>query len=277
MYWLSWVLLGLLQGLTEFLPVSSSGHLVLAQALLGLDSPGILLEVTVHVGTAAAVVVLFARDLAAMLGALARWPLGRRASRRGDREWRVLAATLVLATGVTAAVGLGLEPVFRRAFEAPLVAAVMLLVTGVVLFWSRRLTGGHRPLEAVGPADALVVGLAQGLAIFPGLSRSGMTIVGALSRGLEGAAAARFSFLLSLPAIAGAALVEAVGADGLGGALQEAGLTYGLLLAFGASFLAGLAAMVLLTSLVRRGRLHRFAWYCWVAGGAALLWLILAG
>jgi len=275
MDWLSWVLLGVLQGLTEFLPVSSSGHLVLTQALLGVDTPGVLLEVAVHVGTAAAVVVLFFREIQAMLGAVLRWPLGLRAAREGDAQWRGLAGNIILATAVTTVVGFGLEPFFRSAFELPVVAAVMLLVTGAVLFVSKRLSGGRRGLGAVGPVDAVAVGLAQALAILPGLSRSGMTIVAALGRRLDGAAAARFSFLLSLPAIAGAALVEVVGSNGFGRVLESAELTGGLVWALLAAFASGLGAMVLLTNLVRSGRLHRFAWYCWTVGGLALVWLTL--
>lgn len=273
MDWLLWVLLGIVQGLTEFLPVSSSGHLVLAQSLLGLEAPGIVLEVTVHVATATAVVVLFARDLTAMLSAVIRWP-ARRPARQAheDAKWRGLAVSLLLATAVTAILGFSLEPIFRGAFERPVVAAAMLLVTGTILFLSSRLKPRGRRLTEVRPADAVVVGIAQGLAILPGLSRSGLTIVGALSRGMQGAAAARFSFLLSLPAIAGAALVELLRVDDLGGAAGSLPIG-GLLLAFVGAFVSGLGAMALLIRLVGQGKLHRFAWYCWFAGLAALIWL----
>lgn len=275
MDWWSWVFLGVLQGLTEFLPVSSSGHLVLAQSLLGLETPGILLEITVHVATAAAVAVLFFRELAGMVGAVLRWPLRTRPGSRGrdDARWRRMFLNLLLATAVTAVVGFSLEPLFRGAFERPMVAAGMLLVTGTVLFLSARFRPGSRGLAQIRPTDAALVGVAQGLAILPGLSRSGLTIVGGLSRGLEAETAARFSFLLSLPAIAGAALVELVRFDGLGTVLGGGLPVGGLLVAFAAAFLSGLAAMVLLTRLIRRGKFHRFAWYCWFVGAAALVWL----
>jgi len=147
MDWFSWVILGVIQGLTEFLPVSSSGHLVLAQNLLGLDSPGILLEVIVHVATAAAVVALFAGELWRMLLVVLRWPFGRGAARPDDTRWRGLVINLLLATATTTVIGFGFEPLFRDAFERPVVAAAMLLVTGAVLFLSARLARGRRGLD----------------------------------------------------------------------------------------------------------------------------------
>ncbi len=275
MDWLSWVVLGVVQGLTEFIPVSSSGHLVLAQTLLGLRLPGVLLEVTVHVATAAAVVVLFARDIGRMVAAVLRWPLGRAAASAEDPGWRRLAAAIVLATAVTSVIGLSLEPVFRGAFEVPALAAGMLLVTGTVLSLSAKWRRGRRQLLDLGPVDAVWVGLAQGLAILPGISRSGMTIVGGLGRGLAGPSAARFSFLLSLPSILGAAVVELAGSEGFEAALAAGPPAAGLALAFAAAFVSGLAAMILLLRVVRSGHLHRFAWYCWVVGGVSLVWLIL--
>ncbi len=282
MNWVVWVALGLLQGLTEFLPVSSSGHLVLAQRLFGLSIPGVLLEVTVHVGTALAVVVLFARELWAMIVAVARWPFRNRRGIRGtaavraDYAWRGLATNVVIATVVTGIIGIAFQPYFREAFDTPRVAAVMLLVTGVVLYASRFLRPGRRAQTDLGPADAVWVGAAQGLAILPGLSRSGLTMVSGLSRKLTGEAAARFSFLLSLPAIAGATLIETVGSPDLSAAIAAGLPISGLALALGAAFLSGLAAMSFMVRLVGRGHLHRFAWYCWIAGAAALLWLYLA-
>jgi len=276
------VALGLIQGLTEFLPVSSSGHLVLAQALFGLEVPGVLLELTAHLGTALAVTVLFARELGSMVGAAWRW-LGRgRAGLRGeatvraDSAWRRLLANLILATGVTAAVGLAFRPLFLRSFETPDVAATMLLVTGLVLAVSARLGRGRRTEKDLGAADAVWVGAFQGLAILPGLSRSGLTIVGGLARRLSPQASARFSFLLSLPAIVGAALVEVLGEKGLAAALEGGVPVAGLATVFAASFFSGLLAMLVLVRVAASGRLHWFAGYCWLVGAAALVWLRLS-
>ena len=282
MNWFTWALFGVLQGLAEFLPVSSSGHLVLAQKLLGLSVPGVLLEVTVHAGTALAVVVLFARELWLMTRAVLRRLFRGRPGVRGpalvraDYAWRRLVTNILLATVVTSVIGFAFQSYFRGAFENPKVAAVMLLLTGVILFASSRLRRGRRGQDDLGPGDAIWIGAAQGLAILPGLSRSGLTIVGGLARKLTGAAAARFSFLLSLPAIAGAVLVETVRSSELKAALAAGVPASGLAVAFAAAFVFGLAAMVLLVRLIERGRLHWFAWYCWLAGGAALLWLYLA-
>lgn len=281
MNWLAWVTLGVLQGLTEFLPVSSSGHLVLAQKLFGLSVPGVLLEVTVHAATALAVVVLYARELWAMLVAVLRWFARKRPGIRGsavvraDYRWRGLVTNIILATVVTSIIGFAFQPYFRQAFEEPKVAAGMLLVTGVVLFATRWLRTGRRDLDDLQPGDAVWVGAAQGLAILPGLSRSGLTMTGGLARKLNGEAAARFSFLLSLPAIVGASLVETVGSQELKSALASGIPTAGLAAAFGAAFLAGLIAMIVAVRLIERGHLYRFAWYCWAVGAAALGWLTL--
>lgn len=282
MNWLVWIALGVLQGLTEFLPVSSSGHLVLAQRLFGLSVPGVLLEVTVHLGTALAVIALFAREIWAMLAAIARWFVRKKPGIRGtaqvraDYAWRGLATNVIVATAVTAVIGFAFQPFFRGAFEMPQVAATMLLVTGAVLFASRWFRRGRRSETEIGPADAIWIGAAQGLAILPGLSRSGMTIVGGLARKLSGEAAAKFSFLLSLPAIVGAGLVEAVGSQELKAALAAGVPLGGLGLAMGAAFVSGLVAMVLAIRLVEKGRLHSFSWYCWLVGLGALAWLYLA-
>ncbi len=282
MNWIEWIALGVLQGLTEFLPVSSSGHLVLAQRLLGFQVPGVLLEVIVHLGTAVAVVVLFARELWAMLVAVLRWfgpgrsGRGKTAAARADRAWRGLVTNILAATAATSLIGFAFQPYFRGAFETPKVAAAMLLVTGAVLYATSWLGRGRRSQTDLGPADAVLIGAAQGLAILPGLSRSGLTIAGGLTRKLTGEAAARFSFLLSLPAIVGATVVETAGSDELRAALASGLPVGGLVLAFGAAFVSGLFAMLFLVRVIERGRLSRFAWYCWAVGAAALVWLSLA-
>ncbi len=273
------VVLGIVQGLTEFLPVSSSGHLVLGQHLLGFRPPGLVLEVALHLGTLVAVVLVFARDLGRLLVGGGRAAL---ALLRGRRVRQVMAeeplarllGMLVLASAVTAGVALVGERWFRQAFEHPMVAAVMLLVTGVVLRAAGRAGEGKRSLSGIGGADAAVVGLAQAVAIIPGISRSGSTIAAGLFRGMEREAAARFSFLLSVPAILGAGLLELR-------ALAELGETWPappvLLPAVAAAAVSGVLAISLLLGVVRRGRIGLFAYYCWLVGGAAVLWLCLPG
>jgi len=271
------ILLGLVQGLTEFLPISSSAHLVLAQSLLGIEPPGLSLEIAVHLGTLAAVVAVFARDLGELLraagrlvgaGARGAWPRGWPAREPGA----ALLATLVLASLVTASVGLAAEPWLRGAFEEPRVAAALLLVTGGLLWGAGRISPGTRSVAAVDWRDGLLVGVAQGVAILPGISRSGVTIAAGLLNGLDRDAAARFSFLLSVPAILGATALEAARAGPA--SLLQPGLEV-TLPAMGAAAVTGFLAVTWLLRLVRRGRLGMFAYYCWAVGGGALLWLSL--
>ena len=278
------LLLGALQGLTEFLPVSSSGHLALARSLLpagALSSPGILFEVVVHLGTLAAAVAYLRREVAAV----ARSFLPRAAGPAGDaaRGHRRLAWLLLVAAVPAGAAGILFAGPARSAFAGPEVASLGLLATGAVLLGSRRLAArdraagdGAAPAPAADDAapksagDALRIGLAQAAAILPGVSRSGMTIVAGRMRGMTGDAAARFSFLLSAPVIAGAAVVEGASAFS-GGAPAGAGApgTWALELALGfaAAFVFGSAALRWVFRWLARERFHQFGWYCLSLGG----------
>ena len=271
------VLLGLVQGLTEFLPISSSAHLVLGQSLLGIEPPGLTLEIALHLGTLAAVVVVFARDLNELLQA--GWRMVRAVARgtwSGDYLAREpgaqLLALLALASGVTAAVGLAGEPWLRRAYEEPEVAASLLLVTGALLWGTGKIRPGTKSIPAMAWRDGLLIGVAQGIAILPGISRSGATIAAGLLSGLNRDAAARFSFLLSVPAIVGAALFELVRLRPA--SLLQPGLEV-TLPSMAAAAITGFLAVTGLLQVVRRGRLGLFAYYCWAVGGSSLLWLIL--
>lgn len=278
------LLLGALQGLTEFLPVSSSGHLALARSLLpagALSSPGILFEVVVHLGTLAAALAHLRREVAAV----ARSLLPRAAGPAGDaaRGHRRLAWLLLVAAAPAGAAGILFAGPARSAFAGPEVASLGLLATGAVLLGSRRLVARDRaagdgaapaaPADDAAPksaGDALRIGLAQAAAILPGVSRSAMTIVAGRLRGMTGGAAARFSFLLSAPVIAGAAVVEGASAFS-GGAPAGAGAagTWALELALGfaAAFLFGSAALRWVFRWLARERFHQFGWYCLSLGG----------
>ncbi|HHQ47995.1 MAG TPA: undecaprenyl-diphosphate phosphatase, partial [Acidobacteria bacterium] len=200
MSWWQAALLGVLQGVTEFLPVSSSGHLALAQMLMpGFHQPGVLFDAMLHMGTAAAIVV-FERNR------LIRWlrsPVGPR-----------MLLLLIVGTLVTAVPGLPLRHLAEAAFGRPAWVGGGLLVTGLVVLVTRFLAGGATDEESTSWRQVAAIGLAQGLAVFPGISRSGMTIATGLGAGLERQWAARFSFLLAVPAIAGATVVELAGARG---------------------------------------------------------------
>lgn len=248
-----YALLGLLQGLTEFLPVSSSGHLVVARALLGVSVPGVALEAAAHLGTLWALLLYFRRDLV---------HLAVRARFRGEERRYV--ALLALGTVPVALVGLVARDAIEQTFAAPALVGWMLWVTAAVLVvGDRRARGGSRDRVCV--ADAVAVGLAQAAALLPGISRSGSTVAAGLARGLRPVVAARYSFLLSIPAVAGAsafALLPAVGRPGVEWA--------GLALAMGCAFASGLAAISLFLRVVRAGVLWPFALYCAALGTAVL-------
>ncbi|HVS04310.1 MAG TPA: undecaprenyl-diphosphate phosphatase [Thermoanaerobaculia bacterium] len=258
MTWLDAFVLGLVQGLSEFLPISSSGHLVMAQWLLGVPTPGILLEVVLHVATLLSVVWVYWRQLLDLArGALA----GRRDA------WRYI-GLLALASVPAGVVGVFFQDAVERAFETPAVTGVMLLVTGGILLSTRYpvATGRRR---GIGAGGALAMGVAQAFAILPGVSRSGTTISAGLWGRIEAPAAAQFSFLMSLPAIAGAALLQALDLE------RAPALHWGALgLAFATALVSGVAAIRWLLWLVRRQAFHLFAYYVWVVGAAflALLW-----
>jgi undecaprenyl-diphosphatase len=258
---ISALILGLLQGLTEFLPVSSSGHLVLGAALLDYRSPGLILETVVHLATSLAVIIYFRRRFASVLRGMLR-----------DADSRKLVVMLGLAFTTTALVGLALDRtgVIGVAFGSPVMTGAMLLITALALVSVRRL---RPPLEVedtlrVTWKVALLVGLAQGAAIFPGISRSGFTIVAGLWGGLGRNSAAEFSFLLSVPTILAASLYELWREPDL----AVAG-SYEMAAAAAVAFVTGLAAIHWLMRWLRQGRLWWFSGYCAVVGSlAVLLW-----
>lgn len=254
------IVLGIVQGLTEFLPVSSSAHLVFAEALLGLSRPGVLLEALVHLGTVGAVLALFGRDLGRVLGTWVRQPLV--AEGAGRVVW-LLACT----TAVTGAVGFTFREPLEASFSSVRWTSLQLVLTGFALWGVRE--RGRRSAEELTWLDAGWIGLAQAVAIVPGISRSGLTIAAGLWRGLAREEAARYSFLASVPAILGAAGYS-VWKDWQ----TAAQLGYGaadLAAAFFASLLFGVVAIVWLVSWLRQGRLRAFAYYCWAVGGAVFV------
>ncbi len=264
--WWQSLALGALQGATEFLPVSSSGHLILLRAVLGMGEVPLLFDVLLHVATLAAVGVVFRRRLGEL--ACAALDLARpEPLRRGRAADRRLLLLLLVATVVTAGIGLLLGRLGLP--REPRLAAAMLLVTAALLVGARVLRGQALPRRGWQPGWrwALVVGIAQGLAVLPGLSRSGVTMATAILAGADREAAAEFSFLAAIPAIAGALLVTlpdlpALAAGGGGVGPLVAGMA--------AAFAVGWGALALLLRIVRRGRLHLFALYLVPAGVLAL-------
>ena len=268
---LSSTILGVVQGATEFLPISSSGHLVLFQNLMGFHEPELLLDTSLHIGTLLAVVIYFRRDLARLVGEFrdlaAPGPETRNASALRERLGGALLTWVIVGNVPTALIGVGFrEPLEGLFGSVPLVGG-MLLVTGLLLILTRVAPGKARNL---GLLAALAVGTAQGLAIVPGISRSGATIACGLLIGLDRDLAARYSFLLSVPAIVGALALQLVSGEVSGPGIP-------VLLAGGVTAaVVGLLALKLLMGMVRSGRLSWFAPYCWALGLAVILFSLPA-
>jgi undecaprenyl-diphosphatase len=257
------VLLGILQGLTEFLPVSSSGHLVLARRLFGssVESP-VALDVMLHVGTLFAVLVYFRADLLRLLLSLGG----------GDSTDRRQVGLLALATLPIVVVGLLFAEQVEAAFSSPAVVGLCLLITGCMLAWAARLPAGTRGADAMRPLDALVIGALQAVAVLPGISRAGATVTAGLGRGLDRDLAARFAFLLSIPAILGAVVFKL---DELVNLLDTSFTP--VLAGVAASAVTGWLAIAIMMRVIRRGRLLPFALYCMIAGSLGLYLGVMTG
>lgn len=256
------ILLGIVQGLTEFLPVSSSGHLVLIQSILpGFNEPGVLFYATVHLGTLFAVLLYFRRDLLDMVSCIV-------SPRSADPAKLRLILFIVVGTLPTIVLAVVFKDEFERLFANVSAAAAMLLVTGTLLYLTDRTRERTTDLQSMNIGHALIVGIAQGIAVIPGISRSGSTIAAGVFSGLTRELALRYSFLLSIPAILGAFVLQLTTHEHPVG--QDVAWTgYGL--AFVAAFGVGYASIdVLLKMLVSR-KLTFFAYYCWALGVAVLV------
>jgi undecaprenyl-diphosphatase len=244
------ILLGLVQGLTEFLPVSSDGHLALAAFLVGVFDMPLSFVVVLHIGTLIATLLVFRSDVGAMLRSL-----GHVAS--GPKEWLAtpsgaLVSRILVASVPTAVIGLLLDDAVEEWSHDPRIVGACLLLSAAVVA-STRLGKGERDLPSF--RDAILIGVAQGLAVLPGLTRSGSTIAMAMLLGMSGPAAFRFSFLMSLPAVGGAILLKALKPDALAGLGPQAALGTAV------AFVSGLAALLVLRNVVKLGKFWAFALY----------------
>lgn len=260
------IVLGVVQGITEFLPISSDGHIALAALLFGERDMPLSMVVLLHVGTLIATFIVFRADVAALLASMARGVDAPRAWAATDEGRTIL--TVGLASIPTAAIGLALHDLVEAWSHVPWIVGACLLGSAIAV-GSTRWTGDRagRLEIALPPAQALLVGVAQGLAVLPGLTRSGSTIACMIALGTAGPAAFRLSFLMSLPAVLGAVVLElrrpvevleSLGAAALAGAAV--------------SFLVGWASLLLLRRLVDRGRFWAFAIYLVPLGTALIVW-----
>jgi undecaprenyl-diphosphatase len=258
------VVLGLVQGATEFVPVSSSAHLVLIPWLLGWDDPGLTYDVVVHLGTLAALILCLWQDILRLLSGM--WQI---VSHRKVATAETRLVLLILLSAIPAALlGYLASDFVEGLLRSPRAVSFLLLVTGLLLVGSERLGRRDVAMEEMTPADALVIGLAQGCAILPGISRSGATISACLVRGLRRYDAARFSLLMTIPVIVGASGSELVEAAALGiSATQVLQLAAGFLTAA----VSGCLAIRFLLRHLTRHTLRPFAGYCWGLGLAGLI------
>lgn len=253
------LVMGIVQGLTEFLPISSSGHLIVVPALMGWNDPfidSLLFSVMLHMGTLVALVVYFARDWVALVQALVA--LVRERSTAGDPDRR-LALNLVLATIPAAVAGALLNDVVERTVRQPTLVAVLLVVGAAILWWADRVGKKLHGMDGLSGAQAFVIGIAQAFALLPGISRSGISISMGLFTGLDREAAARFSFLMATPIIAGAGLFEA--RKLFGPEAPPASDLALVVVGFVAALVAGLAAIRFMLQYLRTNTLGVFVIY----------------
>lgn len=256
-------ILGLIQGLTEFLPVSSSGHLELGKALFQLDLAGtesLTFDVVVHAGTALSTIVVFRKDIAQIIKGLLQF------SWNEETKFAAFIAVSMVPAGL---VGLLLEDQIAGLFEGQiLLVAAMLIVTGLLLFLADR---AKKTEKKVGIVESIIIGIAQAIAILPGISRSGSTISTSVLLGIDREKAARFSFLMVLPLILGKALLDVksvVEGEAIGESISLVALVVGLL----AAFAAGILACRWMIALVKSASLKYFSIYCFIVGGFVLIY-----
>ncbi len=265
------IILGIIQGLTEFLPVSSSGHLVLGQIFFGITQSQLVFDISVHMGTLLAVLVVYASDIKAMLVSAANCFLKAIffkpvVSLFKEDENLQMAGLILIGSIPTAIIGFGLKQFEHVLFTSKVLVGCMLILTGTVLWISRKYYFPGNKTNGPGIKKAFLIGICQGIAVIPGISRSGSTIAAGMFLGLDRHKAAKFSFLLSIPAILGAQVLSIK--DMITSGLNIDPVT---IYATIVSFITGLIALKILLTLVHSGKFHLFAPYCWLIGSLVIL------
>ena len=248
------IILGIVQGITEFLPISSSGHLIVLQRVFGMEEPALTFDIVVHIGTLVAIIAVFWADILAII----KNPFGK------------MTGLLIVGTIPAVIAGLFLRNVMETHFRTGIWLAAAFTLTGVLLILADRFTTGHKEERDITWLDALFIGCCQALAIPPGISRSGTTITGALTRGLKRETAARFSFLLAIIAITGAGVLETIDIVQDGARVEAIGIMP-LIFGFLAAALVGYFCIRLLLKLIKACKLRYFSFYLW--GLAALIFV----
>jgi len=245
---LNYIILGIIQGITEFFPVSSSAHLVIAQRLLGVNEPALVVSVVLHLGTCAALIIFFFKDILNLL-----------------RNFRLL-SYVIIVTLITGIIGVSGKDFFEKLFASPALVALALIVTGLILILTKKSIQAKR--NTLNIKDAFALGLTQAIAIIPGISRSGITISTLLFRGVDRETSFRFSFLASIPAVFGAAILELKDIR-LAGNLEMGNLVIGFIF----SLLTGILSLQILKIILTKAKLYYFGYYCIIIAVITLLFL----
>ncbi len=248
------LILAVVQGLTEWLPVSSSGHLVITQTVLGLNPP-LIFDVMLHVGTLIVVLTVFRKDIVDIIKAVIK--------RDFETEEGKLALFIFVGSVPIAIIGFVFYDFFKSLFSNLLAVGVAIIITGSVIFVSEKRIGNRK----MGILDSLLIGLAQAVTIIPGISRSGITVATGLLRKIDKTKAFRYSFLLSVPAVIGATVMES--RDLVLGNMDMAPLFLGATI----SMIVGYVSLKLLKKIVMNEKFHLFAYYCWTVGIAMILFI----
>ncbi len=262
------IILGIIQGLTEFLPVSSSAHLVFMTDILGLPQ-NVAFDTLLHIGTLVAVVAYFWKDLIQIISSFISSLLdilrGKFKEGLEEKPFKKLSWLIIVGTIPAGIMGILLEKQFEALFNSVLYVGFFLIITGLLLWGAERVKLGNKDVKDISFKNALVIGVAQGIAIAPGISRSGATISAGLFSGLNRELAAKFSFLLSIPAILGAALVQVKDITTFDTS------TVVLIAGFVSAVIFGYLAIKLLLKIIKERTLMIFAYYCWIVGVAAII------
>ncbi len=246
------VFLGAIQGLAEFLPISSSGHLALAAYFFGQQDVPLLFDILLHLATLGAVVIVFRKRIGELFCVLGRFIVRKPGD--GDGVDQKIILSLLVATVMTAIIGFSIKD-FAKNFT-PFYVSCCLVITGIILFFSSRYEA-KKTIAAPGLVQGLLIGAAQGIGVFPGISRSGITISASLLSGVDRKASGEFSFLLSIPAILAAFILELKDADALSGSVSAIPLIAGMV----SAFVVGYFSLKFLLGLINRGKLGWFAFY----------------
>ncbi|KUO77298.1 MAG: UDP pyrophosphate phosphatase [Clostridia bacterium BRH_c25] len=246
------IILGLIQGITEFLPISSSGHLVLFQKLFGINEPTLIFDTMVHVGTLAAVVIVLWKEIFSLL----------------KKPFQKLTWLLIAGTIPTGIIGIMFKDFFEAMFKSGSTLGFQFLITGTVILFAERLNSGRKHIHETSYLDAAFIGLMQGVAIMPGVSRAGLTISGALMRNLDREFAAKFSFLLSIPVILGAAVLQVKDILDTG---STSFITLPIIAGTIAAAVAGYFSVRFMIVLIKKGSMRYFSYYVFSLGALVLI------